>query len=406
MGGYFSKQMQGGKINSMISNQDSLAAIYAIEQLNNPDIFDFGIKIIDFSVQCETEDDICIVNKEYKIFIQVKSGRLLQKEFYKVLDKFCNLGINESRQLFFVLVIFENFTVKGRSVPELFDDYRKIFSDPNETQEKKNCVKDELVSILSLEKYVDILDKLRIIRRPLFRDDRDVPAVFSRYLRLAYGFKNQKEFLITNVYNELIAEIEKQRRNRGFISKETIEIIIGKNLVKDTPFNGLDLMVGYEKVKNGYIKKTDKKLTEFEWGRNRAIRNIYKDWRKAYWKEFLISMLLSAKRCPECGHPMLANMCGMFGIACPDCGYTPYVTVFSFCDCGNYEVIKGQPELIDSKILTYINEFYTYERRCKKCNRVIADEYAELRVLLMPIPYPFNLYKNMDSIYLEKDNLN
>lgn len=399
---YFSRQKMGGQNNSLISNQDSLAIIYAVEQLNNADMFGFGINITDFSIQCETDDDLCIVNTEYKIFIQLKSAKITDVQFHEILDTFMKDFKNEpNRQSFFVIATFENFTVKNKKIIDHFDNYRNIYQDPNETQEKKDRVKRELIEEFDLTEYTDIINRIKIVNRPLFRDDKDVPAIFSRYLRLAYGFKTQKEHLIDNIYNELMAEIEKSRRTRGFISKEKVETIIGKNLVKDTIFDKFDLLIGYEKAENGYKKKTysNKELIDLEKGSRKAVKKIFKGWRKAYKKEFFLSMLLGDKRCPECGHPMIANMKGLFGIGCPDCGYSPYLTMFSTCNCGNYEVIRTQPELIESKIFTYMNEFYCNDRRCSKCNRLLSDEYFELRVVMLPVPYPFINYKNIDEIY-------
>ena len=34
-----------------------------------------------------------------------------------------------------------------------------------------------------------------------------------------------------------------------------------------------------------------------------------------------------------------------------------------------------------------------------KCNRLLSDQYSELRVVMLPVPYPFDNYKNIDEIY-------
>lgn len=400
MNDYFSQQKIGGQTNSLISNQDSLATVYAVEQLNNVDIFDFGINITEFSIQCETDDDLCIVNTDYKIFIQLKSAKITEAQFYEILDNFMENFQKEPRQSYFVIATFENFVIKNKKIIDRLDNYRNILCDPNETQEKKERVKRELIVDFALTKYTDIINKIKIVNRPLFRDDKDVPAIFSRYLRLVYGFKTQKEYVIDNIYSELITEIERARRTRGFISREKIETIIGKKLIKDTVFDKFDLLIGYDKVENGYKKKSvNIELADLEKGSQKAIKKIFKGWRKAFRKEFFTSMLIGDKKCPECGHPMIANIKGLFGIACPDCGYSPYLTMFSTCNCGNYEVIKTQPELTDSQIFNYMNEFYSNNRRCSKCNRLLSDEYFELRVVMLPIPYPFNKYKDIDEIY-------
>lgn len=107
-------------------------------------------------------------------------------------------------------------------------------------------------------------------------------------------------------------------------------------------------------------------------GFKKAKKDIMRGWRKAYRKKMIISCIFSAKRCPQCGHPMMANMMGIFGIACPDCGFNPYVTMFMFCECGAYEVVKAQPELDDDKQIQYLKEFFDgresvdYQNKCQK----------------------------------------
>lgn len=398
---YFSQQKIGGQNNSFISNQDTLAIVYAVEHLNTADVFDFGINITDFSIQCETDDDLCIVNTEYKIFIQLKSAKIQDKQFYEILDNFMKNFRNEHRQSFFVIATFENFEVKNKKIIDRLDNYRNLLRDPNETQEKKDRVQRELIEDFDLTKYADIIDKIKIDKRPLFRDDKDVPAIFSRYLRLVYGFKTQKEQVIDYIFNELMDEIEKARRTRGFITKENIETLIGKYLVKETIFDKIEFLIDYEKVENGYKKKTDnnEELIALEKGKRKAVKMILKGWRKAYIKEFFINMLFGAKRCPECGHPMMANLNGLFGIACPDCGYSPYLTMFSTCNCGNYEIIKTQPKLIGSEIFNYLNEIYCSDRKCSKCSKLLSDEYFELRVVMLPVPFPFNNFRDIDEKY-------
>jgi DNA-directed RNA polymerase subunit RPC12/RpoP len=123
--------------------------------------------------------------------------------------------------------------------------------------------------------------------------------------------------------------------------------------------------------------------------------------KKAYFKEFLLSCVLSAKRCPKCGHPMMANINGLNGIACPDCGYAPYVTLIAFCECGDFEVVKTQPELNDEKIFNYLNDFFNNKNdtHCESCNRDLMDDYVAERIMLVPIPIPYDEYKNIDVIY-------
>lgn len=401
MEGYFSKKKIGGQINSKISNQDSLAAVYAVEQLNNPDIFNFGIEFKEFSIQCEGDDDISIANKNNKIFIQVKSVGIDDEKFYEVMDSFLENNI-DNRECFFVLAIFENFKVNNKNIIDRLKAYRNLYMDKNETEEKRNSVKAEFIKDFKLENHVEIVDKFVIDSRPLFRDNRDTAAIFSRYLRLAYGFKNQKECYISQIYNKLVFQMEELRANRGSIDNEKVEEIIGRELVRDSVFNQISMISGYKKVENGYVKDDEnrEKLIRIKKGGKIAYKSIMRDWRKVYFKEFVKGFFLGNYRCPECGHPMIANFRGVMGIGCPNCGYSPYVTMFSFCECGAYDIIKSQPEMKDSKILNYLNDYYNYgEKMCKDCGRPLFDEYFELRIMFLPIPYPLNKYEEIDEIY-------
>lgn len=402
---YFSPQKQGGQINSLIANQDSLAIVYAVEQIYNKDIFDFGINISNFSIQCETDDDLCIVNTENKIYIQLKTANITKKQFFEIMDRFLENYNSQSgsqgRESFFVIATFSEFKIDGKNIVQNVRSYRKILADPNENDTKKNATKKELIELFKLQKYNCIIDKFYIDNRPLFRDDKDVKAIFSRYLRLAYGVKDHKQSIIDAIYEELISKFEQARRERGFVTKETIEGIIGKMLAKDTIFDKFKLLIKYEKVENGYKKiETEKnQILEIEEGCKKAAKNIFREWRHVYRKEFWMSLLVGAKKCPECGHPMIANINGLWGISCPDCGYSPYVSFFSTCNCGHYELIKTQPELDESKIFKYLNEFYTEDRKCSKCGRILSDEYFEFRSIMLPVPYPLEKYKDIDEIY-------
>ena len=75
--------------------------------------------------------------------------------------------------------------------------------------------------------------------------------------------------------------------------------------------------------------------------------------------------------------------------------------MITFCECGEYEVVKTQPELTDDKIFNYLNDFFNdrNDTHCKSCNRDLLDDWVEERIMLLPIPIPFDEYKNMDIIY-------
>lgn len=237
-----------------------------------------------------------------------------------------------------------------------------------------------------MSKYADIIDKVRVEVRPLFKDSKDTKAIFGRYLRLNYIFKDPGDIIVDNLYTNLTNKFAELRRKRGAITRAELEEVVNSAISKGSIFSGLSLSVGYSKIENGYVENEQKvkKRDLIMAGFKKAKKDIMRGWRKAYRKELIISCIFSAKRCPQCGHPMMANMMGIFGIACPDCGFNPYVTMFIFCECGAYEVVKAQPELEDDKQIQYLKEFFDGRESdvCKVCGKKLIDEYVENRIFM------------------------
>ena len=404
MSDYNSKSKTGGRINSKIDNQDSVASIYAIEQLNNPDIFNFGISIDDYAIKCEGDDDIEIISNDYHIFIQVKSSSIANADFLKTMDSFLNnYNLEKEKKCYFVISAFEPIKINNKNFTEHLHDYINVYHNQFESTSKKQDIKKTLLSDFSIEIYQDIIDHLTIDTRPLFRDNKDTKAIFARYLRLAYGFKDHGEKSIDNLFISLTDKFAELRRNRNHIDKSSIETILGKELCKSSNLSGISLALGYTKLEGGYVKDKNlmSKRESIVFGAKKAAKTIMHNWRKAYFKKFLLNFLLSAKQCPKCGHPMMANINGLNGIACPDCGYNPYVTMIAFCECGEFEVVKTQPELTDDKIFNYLNNFFISrnDTHCKSCGKDLMDDFVEERIMLMPIPIPYDEYKNINVIY-------
>lgn len=404
MGDYSGKKKTGGKINSKISNQDSIAAVLAIEQINSIDPFKLGCDLLNFCMKCEGDEDLEIFNQHNHVYIQVKSGALESTTFYDILSDFKKIDEDENKtNNYFVIITFEIFKVNGKNVREQLDDYINVYLNEFETADKKEKIKQEIVTDYSLNEFTTIINRLRIVQRPLFRDGHDTKAIFSRNMRLYYSFKDPGDIIVDTLFNTLTDKFAELRRNRSFISKGDLEIIINRKIGRMSAFSGISLQAGYKRIENGYIKNPEAllKKDELYYGFKMAKKKIYSGWRKAYRKEFIMSLLIGAKRCPECGHPMMANVQGLFGIACPDCGFSPYVTMFLFCECGCFEAIKQQPDMDDESQIQYIKDYL--EKRegnnCRGCGRNLIDDYVEQRVFYAPIPYPYDALTDDEEMY-------
>lgn len=161
MGNYYDKKSTGGRTTSKIENQDSVTAIYALEQLHSTDIFGFGTKIVDFWIKCEGEEDIEIFNKEKHIFIQLKSSVIGKSDFADILDHFLTLNSdNTSTENFFVLTSFVPIRINEKNFKEYLDDYVNVLVNPYETDEKKSKLRMILFRILLCQSMQILLIRL------------------------------------------------------------------------------------------------------------------------------------------------------------------------------------------------------------------------------------------------------
>lgn len=401
---YFSNQKRGGISTSYIENQDSVAIILALEIMQNESIFSSYYNSVDgWSLMFEGNDDIEIISNNYCTFIQVKSKKVTPRELNEILDHFytnLNEYKNKYKQLFFMISAFEGIDGKLKSFPEKLKEFRKAQKSYKSEIHEKILL--ELINEYSISlKYKEIIKYLYIDTRHFVKDDTDTKAIFVHNLRKAYFFKDIGDRLSLNIYKVLADRFSYERRNRGSIHFKEILNLINKEIKKLEFIADLDMITGYKKIDYGYkrIENNEyiKKLSKCQ---DMLKHNVFKEWRKAYLKEFLISLLIGNVRCPECGHPLMANLGGLNGIACPDCGFQPYLTLFLGCYCGEYVAIKTQPELSTEEIFTYIYEYFDNNHKvCPKCGKEYIDEFICYRILIAPVPYPFNNFDLKELYY-------
>lgn len=109
-----------------------------------------------------------------------------------------------------------------------------------------------------MSKYTDIIDKVRVEVKPLFKDSKDTKAIFGRYLKLNYIFKDPGDIIVDNLYTNLTNKFAELRRKRGAITRAELEAVVNSAISKGSIFSGLSLSVGYSKIENGYVENEQK----------------------------------------------------------------------------------------------------------------------------------------------------
>ncbi|MCA1704857.1 MAG: hypothetical protein LC808_16960, partial [Actinobacteria bacterium] len=160
---------------------------------------------------------------------------------------------------------------------------------------------------------------------------------------------------------------------------------------------------GYIKTKFGYLRDEERRAEiKGEWLIVMTFaRKLMKEWRrKTFWLRFKNSGLVRpAVSCISCGHPLNANYNGRKGLACPRCGYNPYVTAFYACDCGSGAVLIRQPDI---SAFALVRDIYRVLRekeiRCTGCDESPRPEKLLQRMFILPIPYPIEDYTDENLI--------
>lgn len=401
---YYSKLKRGGISTGNIDNQDSIAMIYALEILRNDLKFNqYFSDNNEWRIAFEGNDDIEILNNDFCIFIQVKTSKLTLTDLNAILNNFLinyEKYINYYNEQAFMISGLHGVSDSLKSFPKKLNEYRN-----SKITYKKEIYSEHLTKLMNEynlnEKFKIILDNLLIDERYLIKDNSDTLAVFAHNLRQTYFIRDIGDRLVSNIYKEFNLRFSEYRRNRNSISKMEILDIINGELRKVELISNLEVVSGYQKTDSGYNRiKDNEYIFKLQNCQDKMERYVFRNWRKAYFKEFILSLLFGATKCPECNHPMMANLLGLNGISCPKCGYHPYLTLFFSCYCGDCIAIKTQPNLVTEDIFNYLYEFFDEEDKCSKCGEKYIDNYIIERTTLMPVPFPFSEF-NLKELYFK-----
>ena len=401
--GYFSPQKRGGKVASKIENQDSVGIILSMELMDKEsDFFSFFNRKDPWKVMFEGNDDIEFIQSDARMFVQVKTSEIKYNEFIEILDKFKDNYLKLAiKNCFFKICAFNNVKLKDKSFSEKLSEFHNS-KKAYEEVEVRNNLKELLYNYNIGLEYAEIVKNLHIDIRPLFKDKNDTEAIFAQCLRKSYPIRDFGSKISSVIFNELNLTFAHGRRNRLSISKTDILKVINNNIRVDNFVQEVSLVLEYEKTQNGYLpsKRAQEINREIRKSNQKIVRKVMKAWRKVYWKEFLTALIFGFVKCPHCGHPLMANIGGLKGISCPDCGYQPYVTLILGCSCGHYNVIRSQPALTTEEIFNSVLKYFENRAmsKCLNCNHELLDEYWQYRLMLLPVPNPISNY-DLKSLY-------
>jgi DNA-directed RNA polymerase subunit RPC12/RpoP len=92
-------------------------------------------------------------------------------------------------------------------------------------------------------------------------------------------------------------------------------------------------------------------------------------------------------KCIACNHPLTANFGGYTrrGLACPDCGFNPFMTLFYACTCGKPIPLVAQPSTDPVEVVSEIRS--SMARECEHCGQRPKYERLIVRTFSLGIPW-------------------
>lgn len=403
--GFFSNKKRAGIETSSIEHQDSVSAHIALLLQSETSPYP-EIKSQNWSIMCEGEDDIEIISPELRVFIQVKKGVITKLELIEIINNFQNSKVRIIASGFDKTIKFQINALNGlaanlNTLPVKLNELRS---------RKKNYSQNEyLVSLNELSEQYEIDSKILVnlhIDTSNYMKDSDISKIsFIHLLRKIYPVRIYSDEFAYDIYTSLSSVLfSSARRQRDSVTKSEVNELILSHIA---PLNNISIEIDFVKTEKGYRK--DPKLTKFLADEGlvfqKVIRKIKSDWIKFYWKTIIRNILLPSNEvCLECQHPLIAGFFGTFGLSCSSCGYTPFVSLVFACDCGDYSLIKSQPELGTEQCVEYISDYIRKgDTECDSCGDKIKPELLRRRWLVIPYPIPFsNFTPGKISEYFDK----
>jgi hypothetical protein len=399
----FAPQALGGVHASYIEAQDSVAAFLALEAISGQ--ADASLTDIDGQharIVCEWQDDLELLWDEGRIHVQVKNQQMSLREVHEAVTRLYGSPEDHEdhgacRLRLFALGGLEK---PARHLPEHLDQLRSAIEIRSEKEGKK--ILEDFERKWKLPASRALL--LHVDTRDLRRDSPTARDLFSGLLRRALPVSDFTDGRVDQLFRELAGEtFAPCRRQRGWVSLADAR---DRMLAQLLPLDIATYEIEYTRTEFGYIK--DPLLVQ-HLAREKAIvgrawRRILFRWIRHVWRDALLNILYrGAVKCPACNHPLLANFVGLRGIACPDCGYQPYLTLVYICYCSELIVLVEQPEV--DKLQLYasaLEKLRSSDLSCTECGSHPQFEKLPTRIAMIPFPVPVERYSPKSIIAMRE----
>jgi len=388
----FDQRYKAGFWASRIETQDKVAAIVSVEALGEQlELVPQGLSNNGGRLAFEAREDFEIRWRGGRQYVSVKDrqvGRPELREAITNLESFHDEVGHEEAQS--IRLEVAGLTSSARSFYEDVQRLRTIRTSGSD--EESATIAREFSE--EHEMVAEFAEKLVVTERRVGQSPGTAAALFAHAMRVAVRVHNYSDTELISAFEQLANQTLRDRRlTRGVLSFGELERILVAPLV---PLQIAWFQVAYTRTQFGYIRDKDRegRLRQEQQLVMSYSKALMREWRrKTYWDRFKDSWYRGHVGCLACGHPLIANYNGRNGLACPDCGYQPFLTLFYACDCRQGAVVQRQPNLSSFQ---FVRDAIRILRRgevvCSGCNKPPSDEQFIGRLFTLPIPYPIDGY--------------
>lgn len=378
---HFSKHAMGGVIASKVDQQDAVAIYCALKLIADHNLF--GMQFSSNAlVELEQQEDVHLKDEKTTVLISVKSSEMAKGAFENEVERLAQLVISSSVSM----AVFTSIDAKGatfRKMREELDRLDRLLENKSSSERAK-----------ILAEFQDVYGPFPVKEVKLASvadlDSTQFSAEMASLLRRCLPIADYTDERVVSAIDILRLKFAEARRVRGSVQVSEVRDAIFAafaNPMEVVAFEGMPYVLhadGYH-IDREQMEAISKIQTSVHSARSEVLNRFRKSHAWTAFKWFAYS---AAPPCRECSHPMMANIFGLGarGIACPQCGFTPFVSLFYACSCGAGTLLLEQPLLSDfhafnAERLARLSNF-----SCSKCGAGAVLEEASIRLFQLNIP--------------------
>lgn len=387
----FDRRYKAGHWAARIDTQDKVATIVAVEALGGSlELVPYPIANLGGRIAFEAREDFELRWGGGRQYVSVKDKQVSRSDLYKAISSLESVMADAGD------VGRQSFRVEAAS---LASEARTLYEDIVRLRSIRSTGSDEDYGLVAAEfvrehKIDADLAQLLVVSERRIGDNRKLSnAIFAHAMRDAVRVHNYSDKDLTALFEDLVNSVFYDRRKvRGVLDLGDFERLILAPLM---PLQMAAYQAEYVRTRYGYVKDNtrQRQLQQEQELVLKCMRSLMKEWRQKTKRDRRLDQLRGHIGCLSCDHPMIANFNGRNGLACPACGYQPFMTLFYACDCGAGVVIQRQPEISSLEMFRDAVRLVRDENlRCAKCNERPLEEKFTGRIFTLPIPYPILRY--------------